>query len=281
MPKKRKSKIIEGLPDGRFWQSDVALQEVADQAATQQVVKTKKVEQVDFLMWVGSASYPTVDAYIAEAEARGPCKRLGKVPKALLESLQDGNTRCRIFLAHDDGLVGDGFIFGYFEPSSVEYICDSEDDVPYELFEYVNFVDANTLDENPRDCGDREDGAYVVRVVNKKFDDGFVIFDRPRILESFDPGRKRFRGMLQIGYGQKLVNKRMRKTLTMVPPSRNAASLVDKSTEWTEEEDQLLLNSVSNGKSLSRAAREVGFYTGRSKNALIYRFRILTENNKS
>ena len=264
MTKKRKSKFK-------------GLKEIADREAKRQVAKTKKVEQVDFLMWVGSASYPTADDYIAEAELRGPCKRIGRIPRALLESLQDETIQCRIFLAHDDGLVGDGFIFGYFEPSAVEYICDSEDDVPYELFEYVNFVDANTLDEDPRDCGDREDGAYVVRVVNKKFGDGFVMFDRPRILESFDPGRKRFRGMLRVGYGQKLVNKRIRKSLTMVPPSWDAVSLVDKNTEWTDEEDQLLLDRVANGKTLSRAAREVGYETGRTKNALIYRFRKLTE----
>jgi len=239
--------------------------------------RKSKVEQVDFLMWVGSASYPTVDDYIAEAESRGPCKRLGKVPKALLESLQDENTQCRIFLAHDDGLVGDGFIFGYFVPSAVEYVCDSEDDIPYELFEYVNFVDATTLDEESRDCGDREEGSYVVRIVNKKFSGGFEIFDRPRILKSFDPDRKRFRGMLRIDYGQKLVNKRMRRSLTMVPPSRTAVTLVAKNTKWTDEEDQLLLDLVANGKSLSRAAQEVAHETGRTKNALIYRFRKLTE----
>ena len=242
----------------------------------------KKVESVDFLMWVGSASYPTVDDYIAEAESRGPCKRLGKVPKALLESLDDKTKQCRVFLAHDDGLVDDGFIFGYFEPSAVEYIYENEDDIPYELVDWVHWTHISGIaDEDARDCGDRTEGSYVVRFTDPElepdFEAGFVIFDRPRTLESFDPDRKRFRGMLRIDYGQKLVNKRIRKSLTMVPPSRNSVSLVDKNTEWTDEEDQMLLDRVSNGKTLSRAAREVGYETGRTKNALIYRFRILTE----
>jgi len=256
------------------------LKGMAQREAKKQVAKAKKVERVDFLMWVGSQSYPTADDYIAEAEARGPCKRVGRIPRALLESLHDETKQCRIFLAHDDGLVDDGFIFGYFEPSAVEYVCNSEDDIPYNLFEYVDFVDANTLDEESRDCGDREDGAYVVRIVNKKFSGGFKILDRPRILESFDPGRTHFRGMLRIDYGQKLVSKRMRKSLTMVPPSRVAKESVDKNAEWTDEEmDTMndLIQWVDNGSSLSRAAQEVAYETGRSKNAVIYKFRKLTK----
>jgi len=43
-------------------------------------------KRTDFLMWVGSVFYPTLDSFVDEAvtKERGVCKRLGKLPHALV-----------------------------------------------------------------------------------------------------------------------------------------------------------------------------------------------------
>ena len=69
-----------------------------------------------FLMWIGTKHYPTYRDFILEARRLGISKRIGKT----VNSMAPGKTE--IYLAHDDGLTGQGFIFGYFILSRVEIV---------------------------------------------------------------------------------------------------------------------------------------------------------------
>jgi len=113
-------------------------------------------------MWVGHGFYPTADDYIKEAIAIGCCKRVPMLP----EDVVPGKTR--VFLAHDDGKKGQGFIFGFFVLQGVEIIIDDPD----KIAEYQRrFQDLNVkivssvqaLTEPRRLCGQRVYGAaYLV-----------------------------------------------------------------------------------------------------------------------
>ena len=69
-----------------------------------------------YLMWVGAKYYPTYRDFIFEARRLGISKRIGKAVNAM----SPGKTV--IYLAHDDGLVGQSFIFGYFILARVEIV---------------------------------------------------------------------------------------------------------------------------------------------------------------
>lgn len=241
-------------------------------AKKSKIPKTE-TKTLDFLMWVGSIHYPTVDVYIDEAKKRGVCKRLGKFPRSLLEAFEkDATTKVRIFLAHDDGIVGEGFVFGYFTPSELQYICDDPDNIPYNLADYVVFVDETSIaDEEPRECGDRREGCYCV-VIPARAKDDFVVFEDPRPLEDFDPGRKHFRGMLQINYGQAVVDAKTEHT--MIPPSRKAKKPV--TGDFSKKEDLVVLKYMGKSKNLSNTAQRLAYKMGRTKNQIVYRFRKLT-----
>lgn len=223
----------------------------------------------DFLMWVGSLDYPTVDVFIQEAEERGPCKRLGKLPGSLELN------RSRVFLAHDDGITGEGFIFGYFIPNRLEYIVMKEEDLPDHLWERVTMVEYKEIaHEVERECGDRYLGLYLVATIEEG-ESSFVAFDQPRILEKFDPGRSHFRGMLRIDYGEKVVNARAKKWF-MTPPSREAAPPIAPGTPWTDEEDALV-NTLEDAENKNRTAQILSYQTGRSKTAILFRFNQLNK----
>jgi hypothetical protein len=216
----------------------------------------------DYLMWVGSIYYPAVDDYIREARRLGICKRTGHIPHGLIPG------KSKIFLAHDEGLVGEGFIFGYFIPNRFDFLAseDSEKDIPATIYDKVNWV-TEWDDEEERECGLRRDGLYIMATVDTEEPGEFKFFKKPRILEVFDPGRKHFRGMLAIDYGNAVLNATTDQTF--IPYSRR--------TETREVSDkELLKRFTKTSKPMARVAQEIAFETGSTKAAVIYRYQSLT-----
>lgn len=241
-------------------------------------VKTQTPEYSDFLMWVGSVYYPTADSYIREAKERGVCKRLGKVPTDLAAQFAEGsNTKTRIFLAHDDGVVGEGFIFGYFIPTEIQYIFSCfEEDIPYYLADFVKPVPINEiLDEDPRECGERFDGAYAV-TLTRVIETDFVVFDQPRDLNKFDNDRSHFRGLLYIDYGDKVINATPEQCT--IPASKRAAVEL-KTGPVTAKEDAFILKHMGRGVSISHDAQKLAYKLGRTKNQIMYRYQVLTKDS--
>ena len=224
--------------------------------------KEKEPKAQDFLQWVGAMFYPTVDDFIDEAKTQGICKRIGTLPN----NLEVG--RSRIFLAHDEGLNGDSFVFGYYVPSKIEYLTHNEKDIPDRLQDRVEWV-SNWSGEEYRGCGHREEGMYLSGNPRKvQLPGKFVFFKYPRKLECFDPERGHFRGLLQIDYGSKIV--RPLKSQTMVPPSK-----IDR--ELREVDNNELYDRMQAGPSVSRVAQEIAFETGAKKSSILYRYNQLVK----
>lgn len=223
-------------------------------------------QSADYLQWVGSMFYPTYGDFIQEARNRGVCKRIGKLPNNLVPG------ESRIFLAHDDGLVGDGFIFGYFIPDRIEFLADNESDIPEPVFDRIEWV-SEWRSEKDRDCGQRDEGMYLSS--QSKTDNGtLVVFKYPRTLESFDPGRKHFRGLLAISYGNKLM--RTPRSNTMLPPSRSKFTPKVVDDDYIEDK---MLAGFEEDKSTSRIAQELAFETGQKKSSILYRWLKMQEIN--
>lgn len=219
--------------------------------------KSGKAKAANYLQWVGAASYPTVNHFIDEAERKGVCKKIGTLPDDLVPN------ESRVFLAHDDGLTGEGFIFGYYVPDRIEYLVLDENDIPPKVHDRVTWI-RDWYKEEGRECGYRDEGMYLVRNVTASRDQYLVLFDKPRTLEAFDPGRSRFRGLLEIDYGKELMDK-VRKTNTMVPPSWIERELV-------EVDDDELVERVEAGPSMARVCQEIAYETGQKKTQVIYRY---------
>jgi len=102
-------------------------------------------------MWVGAKFYPTIETFLAEARALGVCKRISRPPRGLR----------RVFLAHDEGVSGEGVIFAYAEICAIEIVC-ADGVRPPDGYTRVTFDQAGR--EPPRRCGRREDAGatYVV-----------------------------------------------------------------------------------------------------------------------
>jgi len=218
----------------------------------------------DFLMWVGANNYPTVQDFVDEINLMGVCKRIGRVPKDLVIG------KSRVFLAHDNGIAGEGFIFGYFVPTALEYVCDDDSQIPDHLRDQVEPV-YDISKELRRRCGYRHQGSYLV---NHKAEGSVVIFESYRPLNNFDPGRKRFRGMLKIDYGDKVIKARR----GLVKPTIQPTVIND--NPWTPKDDIVLLHCINDreeGTSISCAATKFALETGRTKNQVLYRYAKLSK----
>jgi len=217
-------------------------------------------------MWTGVCFYPTVDDYVKEARDLGCCRRIGRVPT----TVERGESR--VFLAHDDGLVGDGFVFGYFVVERVEILIDFLEDIPPHLVGAVEPVFRANLREPERDCGVRDEvgSLYLMGTLTE--------LEPVRRLERFDPGRKHFRGCAQVAYGDRLVKATL-KADTMLVPSRLAAERFDgqkRPRGWTRRQDRALLQLFERGRALgksnSRTAQEMAFRTGRLRVTVLCRY---------
>lgn len=228
----------------------------------------------DYLMWVGAIYYPTVDSYIDEANRIGPCKRIGKLPNGLTPG------KSRVFLAHDDGINGEGFIFGYFIPTEIQCLAASEDDIPEYIFDRVTWV-SEWFDEEERECGTRHEGLYLVGFADgdesedEKPQPKLTTFKRPRILEVFEPGRKHFRGLLEVDWGDKVI--KAKKDQTMIPPSRGAHEPIPAETPWTPEDEVWLMGFAAEYQdaSIQKIAQLVSYKTGRPKSSVAYKYRLM------
>lgn len=104
-------------------------------------------EPEDVLMWVGTTHYPTIEEFVAEAREHGISKRIGRVPKGIVPGIS------RLFLAHDEGILGDAVIFGYAIIGQVEMLTDGTIPAPEDVV-LVRLEDA--AEEPERGCGHRD-----------------------------------------------------------------------------------------------------------------------------
>jgi len=116
----------------------------------------------DIIMFVGAGFYPTADDFIKEALTLGCSKRVPSLPADIIPG------QSRVFLAHDDGKTGRGFIFGFFTISGVDIILDDEFRIKQyqEKYQSLNIhgVSSTQVAQEPeRRCGHRVYGsAYLV-----------------------------------------------------------------------------------------------------------------------
>lgn len=256
----------------------------AKQASVDIVVEVSEEEVVepaqDYLMWIGSEFYPTVDVYIAEARKQGCCKRIGKAPTQLVPGLS------RVFLAHDDGLVGDGFVFGFYVVEQIQVLIQYLEDLSGGVRDNVTPVLIEDMNEDDRLCGERNQvgSFYLVgaKVLDPTQPSDLVVFDSFRRLNRFDYGRKRFRGALRIDYGDSLTFATESEDL-MQAPSRSAKSTKTWApgaiyNEWNIQQDIELAMRMDAGESYSRVAREMSLETGRPKEQILYRYGRIRKN---
>lgn len=116
----------------------------------------------DLIMWVGKKFYPRMDDYIREAMNLGCAKRIGPLPDDVVPG------KSRVFLAHDEGVKGQGVIFGFFVLSGVEIILDDEAKIEeykkrHAQLNIHQVTSTQVVSEPRRLCGQRHYGAaYLV-----------------------------------------------------------------------------------------------------------------------
>lgn len=194
----------------------------------------------DYLMWVGTKFYPTYHDFANEAAEQGLCKRIGKIPNNMIPG------KSRLFLTHDEGVSGEGFIFGYAVINRLETV--GEDGV--------------TTDSDPwRKCGvRRQGGTYLI---------GEYI--QLKKLLRFDHGR--FRGALAAKGDAILASTDFRKAPSDVYK-------LPKKHKWTEDDEKALLKAVKKrpkGTSRLKALTIFALKSRRPKASVIYRYNKLNE----
>lgn len=226
----------------------------------------------DYLQWVGAVNYSTVDDFISEGVSQGVCKRIGRLPNDLVLG------ESRIFLAHDDGLVGEGFVFGYYVPNRLEVLAGKESDIPKKFADFATWVE-DWSGEQIRGCGVRSEGAYLV----SGEPGAFVVFDPPISLNALAPDCPHFRGLLEVDFGDWIVRQTEgwgdmdpsdRKKLAFTPPSR----IKPKKREISDEE---LIELMEEGPSMSYVAQRLALETGAKKSSFAYRYKKLTEGDEN
>jgi len=241
----------------------------------------------DYLMWVGSASYPTIQSFVDESEAFGVSKRLSRLPK----DIKPGSTR--IFLAHDEGQIGSGVIFGYFVVTGIEVIAPEEDKARIaDLYQgrqdvtYVNPIEQQTK----RECGYREDpGAiYVISYISPdtlvnvpagcQLHGPLVVFDRPIEYSSVRGKNRRFRSFAKVD-GNEIMSSGVRvelspqaKALQEQMPEELAALTSGTTGKWSDEERAALKKLVDRIGEVNQAIKTFSLYTGRSRAGVAYQW---------
>ena len=183
-----------------------------------------------------------------------------------------------MFLAHDEGLIGEGFIFGYFVITRIEIIVENSETLPEEYVTTDQPLTPITLaearKEPERGCGWRDDLGALYLVGDPE---GFVELKPVRVYKAFIGTCRRFRGALQITNGANII--RASTEDCTVAPSRNLFNVKPGETpkkKWNRWSDKKLLKAVesalTSGKSLRRVCTEFALSTGRSRDSVIRRY---------
>lgn len=246
----------------------------------------------DLVMWIGTKYYPTINSFVRESRALGVCKRLPQ----LIRSIEPKRTR--VFLVHDEGIKGEGTIFGYFIVKRVEIVVsalENLEEIPENTYEHVEkglIVPVECIDEPIRKCGWRAPGGvYIVSETNierlrriaEKIGAGaykgglFLLSPKLRYDYFFEsaPIKQRFRGTLQIlrRVGNSIVKCKDKEAIAAWQPRVHR---VKGQVKWTGAEDLLLLRMVGERTgSKSQAFTEFARLTGYSKISINYRYHLL------
>jgi hypothetical protein len=235
--------------------------------------KPAQKPKASFLMWVGAEHYPTYRAFAEEARVRGVSKRIGR----LSDSIVPGQTV--VYLAHDDGIEGRGFVFGFFVVNRVELVLKDGATLPdwaQDKVRVVAFSEAQLEEE--RGCGWRQEGGlYLMGDVDREtmkrvaaelgydrilIDGMFAQFEKPFSLDT-----KRFRGLLQ--FDSKLLRKHRKPTSDKYPPAKKGH------TKWTKAESRDLLQRLKDrpeGDSKMKVMALYGYETQRSRHQVVYQY---------
>lgn len=258
------------------------------EAEVVELISAQPAGASDYLMWVGAGSYPTIDDFINEAAVQGVSKRLSRLPF----NFELGTTR--IFLAHDEGQIGDGVIFGYFIVTRVEALVDPEQPSMikdrYGDRADVTYLDPNldTLMEAERGCGrrDQHDALYAACYAPAEafvdLPDGvtargsLIVLDQPVDYTALTGKTRRFRSFAKIDGDAVLTSDAKRETprerakAQETPPE--LVGLPEPTSRWTPEERAALSALIERIGDLATSFKLFALHTGRSKAGVAYQY---------
>lgn len=276
-PPKRKKKRAAKAPD-------VQEEAVEEETPTEERPRKKKRDKVavqDYLMWVGAVHYPTVADFRHEARYYGCSKRVGH----MLDNIVPGKTR--IFLAHDEGFVEQGFIFGYFTVKGIDIVVPDGKELPEGMIDAsVPVSETHARAEAERGCGWRVlGGIYLVSetdpdtlkalakdlgVKRSTVRGGLVLIDPPKDFS----GHRHFRGAKKVDGAAILAKTKTRTAMSYEHP------MPKKQPEWTPEDDRALMKAVKNRDEDTPRAQvfaAFAFKTGHAKTRVAYRYEKLRQ----
>lgn len=283
----RKSKVqVEANPiqiqESEAEMAEAEMRALAAIAADGEVIEpTGSETPTDILMWIGRMHYPSIQSYVDETAARGACKRVGRIPAGLVPGAS------RVFLAHDEGVVGDAVIFGYYVIGGAQILVeDVGDPLPVGLPVYVKPMVISLLSEEAeRGCGWRsEEGAiYVMSGPSgtaprgTKLAGDLVVFEAPRDYGVLiDPTCKRFRSYLRVD-GDTIVESTAIKTSPLgrlEGSADEATAAAVRGRDWTPEERANLAVAIQSAVgSVAFEIREYARRSGRTERSVEYQVR--------
>lgn len=235
------------------------------------VVAPAKQGQTDLVMWVGTNHYPTVQDFIDEAKSMGVSKRIGRLPHCLVPGVT------RLFFAHDEGFIGEGFIFAYCIIETVEILTANLDDLP-ETFEdrMVPVLISECRKERERGCGWRLDEGAIYLKASK-----LILLKPPRSFEVYlEREAVHYRGALQTTKGDAIIAGRIPDGF-ITPPSQLFKA--NEAFEWTPASDKALLVAVKKAGDtpLQQVFTRFAFSHGIQRSVVNYRYGQLTAKPKS
>ena len=248
-------------------------------------------EAKDLIMWVGTRHYPTIADFVKEARTQGCSKRIGRILHSVVLD------KTRIFLAHDEGLKGEGMLFGYFHVARIELIVHDLNELPENYNKVCTVIPMSRARREPvRGCGwrDAEGALYFssetdpVRlkqtarerdVPYKLIKGGLVTFEVPRDYNAFVEGEgKHFRGALQIDQelGDRIISVRKSRYLK-VPPSLEFEK-PKQEPKWDSKADRALMRAMrERSEPKSQVFTRFALDTGRNRSKVVYRHQLLRE----
>lgn len=258
------------------------------EAEVVELIDAQPADAKDYLMWVGTGSYPTIEDFATEAEQLGVSKRLSRLP----EDFELGVSR--IFLAHDEGQIGDGVIFGYFIVTRIEALVRPEEmsriRAKYAERTDITYLDpdVDVLAEAERGCGFREEhdalyaACYAPIEAFINLPDGctargsIIVLDQPVDYQAVTGKTKRFRSFAKIDGDAVLASDAKRETplerakQLEIPPE--LVGLPEPTSRWTPEERSALRALIERLGDLATAFKLFALHTGRSKAGVAYQW---------